>query len=129
LAGKDGERADTSAAAERMKRLTAAVVLPIRFVWALLGSGVQTVGVILRSGLGIGTPPAAGFVRFVDGRTGCRSARQHDYTHSRHDGHRHRRGSARDGASHARHERRGVGARRDPPRFRPAVVAWFGVRQ
>jgi multisubunit Na+/H+ antiporter MnhE subunit len=46
-----------------MNRPTAAVVLPLRFGWAMLVSGVQTVGVILRSGLRLGPPPPAAFLR------------------------------------------------------------------
>jgi multisubunit Na+/H+ antiporter MnhE subunit len=46
-----------------MNKLTAVVLLPLRFGWALLGSGVQTVAAIVRRGLAIGAPPAATFVR------------------------------------------------------------------
>ncbi|MCW5633253.1 MAG: Na+/H+ antiporter subunit E [Rubrivivax sp.] len=46
-----------------MNRPAAAVVLPLRFAWALLASGVQTIGVILQRGLRIGAPPPAAFVR------------------------------------------------------------------
>ena len=42
-----------------MNKLTAAVLLPLRFGWAMLASGVQTVAAIIRRGLVIGTPPAA----------------------------------------------------------------------
>jgi multisubunit Na+/H+ antiporter MnhE subunit len=41
----------------------AALLLLLRFVKAVLVSGVQTVGVILRSGLGERRPPPAAFVR------------------------------------------------------------------
>lgn len=46
-----------------MNKLTAALVLPLRFGWTLLSSGVQTFGTIVRRGLSIGTPPPASFVR------------------------------------------------------------------
>ena len=38
-----------------MNKLTAAVLLPLRFGWAMLASGVQTVAAIVRRGLAIGT--------------------------------------------------------------------------
>jgi len=44
-------------------KLIAAVMLVLRFLRALVVSGVQTVVVILRAGLGGGTPPPAAFVR------------------------------------------------------------------
>ena len=47
----------------RMNRLRAAIVLPARFGWAMLTSGVQTIAAIVRQGLAIGTPPPASFVR------------------------------------------------------------------
>lgn len=46
-----------------MNRATAAIVLPLRFGWAMLVSGVQTIGVILRSGLRPQAAPPASFVR------------------------------------------------------------------
>ena len=46
-----------------MNRLVAAVVLPARFGWAMVTSGAQTIGAIVRQGLAIGTPPPASFVR------------------------------------------------------------------
>lgn len=46
-----------------MNRLTAAVVLPWRFGWAIVTSGVQTIAAIVRQGLAIGTPPPPAFVR------------------------------------------------------------------
>lgn len=46
-----------------MNKPIAAVVLPLRFGWAMLTSGVQTIGAIVRRGLSIGTPPPATFVR------------------------------------------------------------------
>lgn len=46
-----------------MNRLTAAVVLPARFGWAMITSGVQTIVAIVRQGLAIGTPPPASFIR------------------------------------------------------------------
>ena len=46
-----------------MNKLTAAVLLPLRFGWAMLASVVQTVAAIVRRGLAIGTAPAATFVR------------------------------------------------------------------
>lgn len=45
-----------------MNRLSAALVLPVRFGRALLASGVQTVAHIVRQGLATGTPPAPSFV-------------------------------------------------------------------
>ena len=45
-----------------MNKLTAAVLLPLRFGWAMLASGVQTVAAIVRRGLAIGTAPAATLV-------------------------------------------------------------------
>lgn len=46
-----------------MNRLVAAVVLPARVGWAMMTSGAQTIGAIVRQGLAIGTPPPASFVR------------------------------------------------------------------
>lgn len=46
-----------------MNRLDAAVVLPLRFGQAVVGSGVQTIAAIVRQGLAIGTPPPPAFVR------------------------------------------------------------------
>ena len=46
-----------------MNKLTASVLLPLRFGWAMMSSGVQTVAVIVQHGLSVGTQPAAGFVR------------------------------------------------------------------
>jgi multisubunit Na+/H+ antiporter MnhE subunit len=46
-----------------MNKFTAAVLLPLRFGRAMLGSGVQTIAAIARQGLAIGTPPPASFVR------------------------------------------------------------------
>ena len=46
-----------------MNRAAAAIALPLRFARALLASGVQTVGAIVRRGLAIGTPPPPAFVR------------------------------------------------------------------
>jgi multisubunit Na+/H+ antiporter MnhE subunit len=51
--------------AERMNRAVAAFILPARFGWAILTSGVQTVGAILRQGLAIGPPVPASFVRIA----------------------------------------------------------------
>jgi len=39
------------------------VVLPARVGWAMVTSGAQTIGAIVRQGLAIGTPPPASFVR------------------------------------------------------------------
>jgi multisubunit Na+/H+ antiporter MnhE subunit len=44
-------------------KLIAALTLLLRFLRALVVSGVQTLGVILRAGLGGGEPPPAAFVR------------------------------------------------------------------
>lgn len=44
-------------------KLIAAIVLLLRFLRAIVVSGVQTVGVILRAGFGGGEPPPAAFVR------------------------------------------------------------------
>jgi multisubunit Na+/H+ antiporter MnhE subunit len=49
--------------APRMNKVIAAVVLPVRFGWAMVTSGVQTVAAIVRQGLAIGQPPPASFVR------------------------------------------------------------------
>jgi multisubunit Na+/H+ antiporter MnhE subunit len=49
--------------AQRMNRVTAAAVLPVRFGWAMVTSGLQTVAAIVRQGLAIGQPPPASFVR------------------------------------------------------------------
>lgn len=46
-----------------MNKPTAALVLPLRFAWAVLTSGAQTIGAIVQRGLSIGTPPPASFVR------------------------------------------------------------------
>jgi multisubunit Na+/H+ antiporter MnhE subunit len=46
-----------------MKRLYAATALLLRFLRAIVVSGVQTVRVILRAGLGGGRAPPAAFVR------------------------------------------------------------------
>lgn len=46
-----------------MNRLAAAVMLPARFGGALITSGAQTIGTIVRQGLAIGTPPLPSFVR------------------------------------------------------------------
>lgn len=46
-----------------MNRLTAALVLPLRFGVALLAAGAQTVATILRQARGGGAPPPAAFVR------------------------------------------------------------------
>lgn len=46
-----------------MNRTSAVVLLSLRFAWAVVVSGVQTVGLILRHGLGIGEPVRSGFVR------------------------------------------------------------------
>ncbi len=46
-----------------MYKLTAALVLGIRFAWAVVVSGLQTMRVILRSSAGVGSPAAAAFVR------------------------------------------------------------------
>jgi multisubunit Na+/H+ antiporter MnhE subunit len=46
-----------------MHKLTAAVVLPVRFAWAVVISGVHTIDVIVRRGLSIGAPSEAAFVR------------------------------------------------------------------
>lgn len=46
-----------------MHKLVAAIVLPLRFGWALVTAGAQTLGAIVRQGLSIGTPPPASFVR------------------------------------------------------------------
>ena len=48
-----------------MNRPTAALVLPLRFFRAMLVSGVQTVGIILRSGLRGASPPPAVYVRMA----------------------------------------------------------------
>ncbi|TNF60048.1 MAG: hypothetical protein EP306_09615 [Burkholderiales bacterium] len=44
-------------------KTVAAAVLLLRFLRALVVSGLQTVGVILRAGLGSRQPPAAAFLR------------------------------------------------------------------
>jgi multisubunit Na+/H+ antiporter MnhE subunit len=44
-------------------KLWAALVLLLRFLRAVVVSGVQTVAVILRAGVGGGRPPPAAFVR------------------------------------------------------------------
>jgi multisubunit Na+/H+ antiporter MnhE subunit len=46
-----------------MNKLTATVVLPLRFGRAMLASGLQTIGAIVRHGLAIGAPAPASFVR------------------------------------------------------------------
>jgi multisubunit Na+/H+ antiporter MnhE subunit len=46
-----------------MTRILAALLLPLRFAWAVVTSGVQTVALILRHGLRIGEPVPSGFVR------------------------------------------------------------------
>ncbi|MBK6804398.1 MAG: Na+/H+ antiporter subunit E [Betaproteobacteria bacterium] len=46
-----------------MNKPVAAVVLPLRFAWAMITSGAQTIGAILRQGLSLGTPPPPAFVR------------------------------------------------------------------
>lgn len=46
-----------------MNKPIAVVVLPLRFGWTMLTSGVQTIGAIVRRGLSIGTPRPATFVR------------------------------------------------------------------
>lgn len=46
-----------------MHKLTAAVCLPLNFGLTLLSSGVHTIGIILRHGLALGTPPPADLVR------------------------------------------------------------------
>lgn len=46
-----------------MNRILAAILLPLRFTWAVVTSGVQTVGLILRHGLRIGEPVRSGFLR------------------------------------------------------------------
>ncbi len=46
-----------------MNKPTAALVLPLRFAWAMLTSGAQTIAAIVRRGLSIGKPPPASFVR------------------------------------------------------------------
>lgn len=46
-----------------MNKPTAAIVLPLRFAWALLVSGADVIGAVLRQGLSVGTPPPASFVR------------------------------------------------------------------
>lgn len=46
-----------------MHKLTAAVVLPLRFGAAMLAAGAQTIATILRQALGRGAPPPAAFVR------------------------------------------------------------------
>lgn len=46
-----------------MKKPWAALLLLLRFLRALAVSGVQTVGVILRAGIGSGRVPPAAFVR------------------------------------------------------------------
>ncbi len=46
-----------------MKRVFSAVVLLIRFVKAVLVSGLQTVAVILKTGMPGGSPPPAALVR------------------------------------------------------------------
>lgn len=48
-----------------MNKPTAALVLPMRFGWAMVTSGVQTIAAIVRRGLSIGTPPPASFVRIA----------------------------------------------------------------
>lgn len=115
-----------------MQRLIAAVVLPIRFVWAVLGAGVQTVGVILRSGLRIGTPAAAGFVRIgfapMSARgaalLGCMISLTPGTTVVDIDM------PAREMVLHMLDTRDAVAAldaiRRN---FEPALVTWFGVRE
>lgn len=46
-----------------MNKPVAAVVLPLRFAWAMITSGAQTIGTIVRQGLSLGTPPPPAFVR------------------------------------------------------------------
>jgi multisubunit Na+/H+ antiporter MnhE subunit len=46
-----------------MNKITATIALPLRFGWAMATAGIQTVGVILRNGLRIGTAPPTSFVR------------------------------------------------------------------
>jgi len=46
-----------------MNKMIAAIVLLLRFLRAVTVSGIQTLGVILRSGLRIGDPSPASFVR------------------------------------------------------------------
>lgn len=48
-----------------MHKLTASVLLPVNFGLTLVSSGVDTIGIILRHGLAIGTPPPAAFVRIT----------------------------------------------------------------
>lgn len=57
-----------------MSGFVAVVVLPLRFAWALVTSGVRTVGVILRTGLRLGPPPPAGFVRMAFAPMSARGA-------------------------------------------------------
>jgi multisubunit Na+/H+ antiporter MnhE subunit len=46
-----------------MRRLNAAIVLLLRFLWAVAVSGIQTVRIILSSSLSLEDPPPASFVR------------------------------------------------------------------
>lgn len=46
-----------------MKKAITACVLLLKFLWALVNSGVQTLGIIIKAGLKLGPAPVPGFVR------------------------------------------------------------------
>lgn len=47
-----------------MNKPIAAILLLLRFFAAVMTAGLNTVSVIIRNALGLGTPPQGGFVRF-----------------------------------------------------------------